>query len=411
MRLPLCVTCKGKGLCGKPCPILEKIKYWKETIENVKDFTGTSPPSLFIGHAFYPKVFVGILSPPTQIKEAQLLDFPEKWYEQKASIEQILDYRGQLIYSRFRSNVKKPKGKLVETTQEVAMSKKAIDVEIELKSKPKFRFTFDPWVTPIGNPAPVINARLAENPLVEKKVDYLISDYDIKAEDAVVELYQHKLPISRIQKIFSAGLLGLTIQRKFVPTRWSITAVDDIVGKNLMNKVKTFQELDEIRLFSNEYIGNHYEILLIPGAYQYELIEIKHPKSVWNIFGKQPAIFSDYEPYWGRKEYAEKTGGAFYSGRLACVEYLEKIRRQAIVLIVREVLSSYWAPVGIFQMREAVRDAFNKPYEKFDSVEFAIKRICERLIVKEKWIQESKLLRILKEQKKITQFKTTVSGV
>jgi len=378
--------------------VIDRVKFWKKVIESAKDFTGTSPPSLFVGRAWYPKVYVGILAPPTRQENADILDFPEKWYQQKASIDQILNYRGQLIYSRFRSSVKNPKGKLVEVTQELAMAKKPTDVEIQLKKNPKFKFTFNDWFAPIGNPAPVLEARLAENPVVERKVDYLISDFDVKAQNAVAELYKHAIPVSRIQKIFSAGLLGLPIQRKFVPTRWSITAVDDILGKIMTEEIKTFQELSEYMLFGNEYLANHFEILLIPGSYQYEFIE------AWDLDKLQPTIASDYESYWGRDTYADHTHGAFYSARLAAMEYLERIKRQAIVLIVREVKPEYYAPVGVWKIREAVRDAFNKSYEKFDSLEQAIKRICEKMLIKDKWMNKSKLLRILREQRKIKEF-------
>jgi hypothetical protein len=379
--------------------VLDKIKFWKQSIENVKDFTGTSPPAVFVGKAFYPQVFVGILTPPQHQANAEILDFPEKWYEQKASIEDILNYRGQLIYSRFKtSSIKRPSGKLTEVTQELAMSEKPADVEIQLKKQPKFSFNLNPWTTPIGNPAPIIQAKLTENPSVDRKVEYLVSDYDVKAQDAVNELYKHNIPVSKIEKIFSVGLLGVTIQRKFVPTRWSWTAVQDIIGKNLMEKIKTYPEVDEVLLFSNEYLANHFEILLIPDHYQYEFIE------VWDTDKINPSIDSDYEPYWGRKIYASTTAGGFYSARLGVIEGLDKLKRQATVLIVREIRPQYWAPVGVWEIRETVRDAFNKPSEKFDSVEEAVKRICGKLITKDKWVVKSKLLRILKEQKKILQF-------
>lgn len=375
--------------------ILERARFWKSAVEAAKNFTGTSPPAIFVGRAFFPKVYVGILSPPSHQTTAYLLDSPERWYQQKADIDQIVGYRGQLIYSRFRSNVRSS-NKLLEVVQEVAMSKRMIDVEIELKKNPKFQFGFDPWITtPVGNPAPLLQAKLAENPSIENRVNYLVSDTDVKSTEAVRELYLHKLPVSRIQKIFSAGLLGMKIERRLVPTRWSITAVDDMIGKFLLKKVKSFQELGEIRLFSNEYIGNHYEILLIPGAYQYELIEC------WSAEGKTE-FYSDYEPYWGRRDYADNTHGAFYSGRLAVAEYLEKIKRQAAVLIFRKILPSYEIPLGIWQMRETVRGAFDKTYEKFDSVDKAVERMSER--IKVNWQPRSKLLKKLKEQKKITQF-------
>ncbi len=377
---------------------IDKVKFWKQTIENAKNFTGTSPPSLFVGRAFYPRVFVGLLSPPQHKENAEVLDSPEIWYKQQANISQILNFRGQMIYSRFRSAVKQPQGKLIETTQEVAMAKNPADIEVELRKQPKFRMIFDSWAQPVGSPALVESVRLTENPHVESKVDYVTSDNDLKAQNAVSELYRHGLQVSRIQKIFSAGLLGTKLQRKLVPTRWSITAVDDLVGKSIVEKVKDYQEISEFMLFSNEYLGNHYEILLIPGTYQYELIE-----SWTNDFGV-PTLSADYERYWLRESYATGTHGAFYAGRLAVAEFLEKIKRQAAVLIVREISPEYDIPVGIWQLRETVRGAFNKSYEKFDNLESAVQKICERVRVGNKWKVKSLLLRDLRNQNTLTSF-------
>ena len=373
----------------------DKLRFWKQTIESTKNFSGTSPPSVFVGSYGYPKVFLGILSPPMQRENADVLDSPEQWYQQNATIEQIVGYRSEMIYSRFSSDVKNVSGKFVDVTQELAMSKKPADVEIELSKKPLFRFGIDQYITPVGSPANLINARLVENPRIERKVDYIVSDVDLKATGAVTRLYNGKIPVSRIQKMLSAGLLGMKIERKFVPTRWSITAVDDMLGKIILQRVRDYNDLAEIRLFFNEYIGNQYFILLVPGAYQYELIEM------WNIFGKQ-SISSDYEQYWGRKTYASVTAGAFYAGRLAAMEYLDKIKRQAAVLIVRNVTEEYSMPLGIWQLRETVRGAFNKPCEKFNTIAEAMKKISEK--VGGRWVEESKMIKNLKDQRKIMQF-------
>ncbi len=378
---------------------LDKVRFWKTVIENAKEFIGTSPPTIFVGRFFYPKVNVGILSPPQHIENAAILDSPEDWYKMQANISDILHFRGQMIFSRFRtSSVRRPSGKLEEVTQEVAMAKKQTDVEIELWKNPKFNFMFNPWHAPIGNPAPIVKARLTENPTVERKVDYVISDLDLKANNAVIDLYSEGLQTSRIQKIFSAGLIGVPIQRKFVPTRWSITAVDDIIGKSLREKIKDFPELNEIQLFHNEYLGNHYEILVLPKEYQFELVE------VWNSDLPKPSIGSDYEQYWGRKDYATNTHGAFYAGRLAVLEYLMKIKRQASILIVREILPSYDIPMGIWQLRETVRGAFETSPEKFTTVGQAIEKINSRLISSGKWIAKSKFVAGLKEQTSIKKF-------
>jgi len=379
--------------------VADKVKFWKSIIENAKDFSGSSPPAVFVGRAFYPKIYVGILAPPNQQTAADILDSPEKWYEQKASIEQILNYRSQLIYSRFKtSTVKRPSGKFIDVTQELSMAKKPAGVEIKLKEKPRFTFSFDGWSQPIGNPAPIDNVILTENPSVERKVDYIVSDTDLKAVRSMIELYRHEIPVSRIQKMFSVGLLGLKTQRRFVPTRWGITAVDDTIGKTLIEKVKDYQQLNDIMLFQNDYLANHFEILLIPENYQFEFIES------WDIDKPSPMTSADYESYFGRKTYAINTHGGYYAARVAALEYLDKIKRQATILIVREVRPEYYADVGVWKIRETVRDAFNKPFEKFDTVNQAIKKICERMIIRNKWINRSSLLKNLKQQTKLKSF-------
>lgn len=381
-----------------PPRILEKLRYWQKTIEATKDFTGTSPPSVFVGSYEYPKVWMGVLSPPVQQPSTSILDSPETWFKNRATIDQILSLRGELVYSRFKSDVNSGKGKLVDVVQEVAMAKKSTDVEVNLKRFPRFVFNLNSHTTPVGSPATLLSARITENTKVEHKVDYLVSDVDLHAENAVNALYRFGIPVSRIEKIFSSGQLGVQMQRKFVPTRWGITAVDDMIGKNLREKMREYPEIDEIRLFHSEYIGNHYEIILIPGAYQFELVEF------WGkVFGMHE-FSSDYEPYQGRKSYANHTHGAFYAGRLAVMEYLEKIKKQATVLIVREVRSEYSIPVGIWQLRESVRDAMNSPFETFATVHDAIKKISERIFVKDKWVTHSKIMNDNREQKKITQF-------
>jgi hypothetical protein len=376
----------------------DKVQFWKSVVEKSKDFTGTSPPSIFVGRHSYPKVFVGVLSPPQQHETTEILDSPETWYREKATIGQILGYRGQMVYSRFQTDsVKSKPGKLEEVVQEVSMSKKSADVEINLKSKPVFGFESDLASTPIGSAGQVDRMRLVSNPSVGRRVDYIVSDTDMRAGDALVDLYRRGIPISRIQKIFSAGLLGVPFQRKFVPTRWSVTAVDDTIGKSMMREVRELPEIDEFTLFHNEYLGNHYEVLFIPGQYQYELVEI------WNS-PMSTSIGSDYEPNRGRKAYASNTEGAFYAGRLAAMEQMSRMRRQGSVLIVREILPSYDVPMGIWQMRETVRGAFEGKPEKFSGLQEALQRVSSRVSIGARWREKSELLKNVKEQRKVSAF-------
>jgi hypothetical protein len=220
----------------------------------------------------------------------------------------------------------------------------------------------------------------------------------------VLELYDEGVSVTKIQRAFSVGAFGLEDNRRLVPTRWSITAVDDIVSKNLMAQVKQFPEINEYRVYESRYLDNVFEILMIPSAWSYEAMEAWYPGTVWNPKGSGAVMYSDWEGYDGRTTYAE-IGGCYYAARLAVCDQLVKERRQATVIVLREARPGYIMPVGVWQVRENVRNAMRqKPYI-FNTLELALKWIAARFqIPLEQWIRRSELLKSALFQKKITDF-------
>jgi len=329
---------------------------------------------------------------------------PELWHAQKASIQDILSYRSSMIHSRFSVNVKKAKqnNKFLKILQQLSLSSKAVDAFFHLKKKPAVRIQLDSQVPLIGNPAPLKEVVLESNPKVEKKVDYLASDTDVKARIAIEELYKAKIPVSHIIKMLSAGMLGTKVQRKLVPTRWAVTATDTILSENLLEKIRDYPEISEYLLFSANYLGNYYNIILMPGPWSFEVIEI----SAKGYFGfGNVALWHDYEFFYGRKKYAFSVMGAYYANRLAVCEYLEKIKKQASCLVLREIRDEYWAPCGVGILREVTREAMQKSPEKFNSIEEALQAAQLKFQLPiSLFTMRSKLLANMKKQKKITQF-------
>ncbi len=400
----LCIKCKGKGYCGKPCKIMAQFKSFLPKPK--EEFSGSSPPEIFVGRFGYPEVFAGILS-PEEYGNTSHLSMPEEWFAEKADILKILSYRSQMIYSRFTSSIKPKQGdnRLKETMQEVALTSKPVSMEFKLKKKPSVKFQFDSYSPIIGNPAPLIRARFEENVKIERKVDYLTSDIDAKSETAMSELYKSRIPVSNIIKILSAGMVGLKMRRKLVPTRWAITATDSNLSELLMDKIRYYQQISDFTLFNSEYLGNHYEILLIPSEFSYEVIEAKFPGSVWNPNGNDIPVMADYEDWHGRKDYASNVTGGYYSPRLAVCEYLNAIRRQASVLVWRECKPEYWAPLGVGILREACRDAMHKKPEKFNNLNDALNTMQTRMKLKiETFIKHSQLVKNYKTQRKLMDF-------
>ncbi|MEM4272570.1 MAG: hypothetical protein QXH30_03180, partial [Candidatus Bilamarchaeaceae archaeon] len=209
-----------------------------------------------------------------------------------------------------------------------------------------------------------------------------------------------------IANVLSVGKLGRFEKRVMVPTRWSITATDDMLGKCLMEKVRGYRPLNKVWVFSHESYSNHYEIIIAPGAWEFENFEAWAPGSVWNpsVLGGncalQAKISEEYEGHLGRTKYADKQVGAYYAVRLAVLEFLAGIRRQGRVIAIREVYEGYQVPVGVFQVRENVRDAMAN-CQMFSALGEALEEAGKRLRVP---ISEYKKRSRIIGQKSIAEF-------
>jgi hypothetical protein len=433
----MCIRCKGaRMLCGKKnCPILLKKSILKsilpfeigKSIRNVEIF-GPSPPGFFVGRFNYPKVSVGPLVPFKEyaemlnVKDFHILDAPELWFGKQS--REVISYRSSLVRSNFIANVKlkskKSKThssnhvqKLLETSQELSMAARPVDTETHLE-KLNLNIIMDSHALPLGPSGMTKKIRITENVKVHPKVEYCVSDTDLKASEAISNyLYLNgRVPFSTIQRIFSAGLLGEEKNRKLVPTRWSITAIDDIVSKRLIEEIKKFPEINNYQIFESTYLDNHFKILLFPGKFLYEMNEVWAPNSLWNISlsGKKniihPQIVTDMEFYRGRKNYASNITGAYYAARKSVCEYLYKIKRQARILIFREVSPGYDVPLGVWVIRETVKNAMDlkKPLI-IDNFDEALNQMSEGLMVDLKyWKKYSKLIEFIKNQKTIDSY-------
>ncbi|MDP3765666.1 MAG: hypothetical protein Q8R04_04070 [Nanoarchaeota archaeon] len=396
------------GNCGKgKCPVCARnnaLFRVKNTLEK-EEFTSDAVAP-FVGRFGYPNLNVGILAPPEQRDDAWLYDAPKYWSAENFEIPQIVDFRSSLLNSRYNINIKK-RIKLLELSQDIAMSSKPVDVDIQLQEKPKFRLNLDSHMAPTGPNAKLKNAKITENPKIHTKVYKVFEDIDLKANEAVNYLYENNFDENFLSRILSVGTLGLKKDRKLVPTRWSITATDDIIGKNLINEIKDYSEISSHYSFFGNYLGNYYLILMFPEVWGYELFETYAPPD-WN-FNKPLRYTTDYESHYGRKEYAFGTVGGYYTVRLAILEKLKEMKRQASVLALRFITDEYTMPLGVWCTREAARKAVaNKPIE-FSSKELMLEYAGK--LIKRKFnynagylLDSSRLLKNIKQQKKLEKY-------
>lgn len=368
----------------------------------VQQFAGSSPPEIFVGRWNYPNVYAGIVSPPEHGDTAEMSNH-ELWHQKKLPIPNILSLRSKLILARDQTNIHKAplQEKFLNTMQEVAMTHHSIGAEYHLKKPISVNPEKENRVPLLSNAAPVQRVRLEENPAVRPKIDYLVSDTDVKAKTAMLELSKAGFESTSIIKLLSAGLLGLKKSRILVPTRWSITATDDTISKEKLKQIRLHPQISEILIFHGEYVGNHYEFLLLPENFSFEVIEVAQR---YSPSGKPISMgaWHDHESFFARKTYADSVTGAYYANRLALCEYLERIKRQASCLVIREVRPEYSSPLGVGILRQISREAFSNQPEKAESLDSAFKLIQSRLrLPLSSWTEKSVILKSYKKQSRI----------
>ncbi|MBT4257651.1 hypothetical protein HOD88_00510 [archaeon] len=385
-------------------------RFRNKEILNSSKLDSTSPPSVFIGSGLsYPNVNVGILSPLERDSDAWIYDSAKTWSKENFSINDVVKLREGLLNSRFTSQLKNFKGnsKFVEVAKEIAIAAKPVDLEIELKNKMAFGRKVDRVLTPHGLKAPLKKATITMNVKVNQKLDKMMND-EIKSNYGINYLYKNNFDEYSLAKILSVGVLGMKKDKKLVPTRWSITATDDTIGKNLLEKIRTYKWIENYELFFGDFMGNEYLIMLFPNVFSYELFELYLPGSSWNP-GKEIKASTDYETFSGRKNYAKNCAGGYYASRLPILEYLNSIKRQASVLVIRLETASYWASLGVWVVRESVRKALNNRKLNFLEEGELIEGCKKVSMIKygydvNKILKKSKLLLGLREQSKLSEW-------
>jgi len=287
------------------------------------------------------------------------------------------------------------------------MGSKPTDSEALFVKKPRGTIVLSDEIQPFGPSAPLKSFKTS-NISVDRRIEKAFYDHDLKASDAVMQLYRDGVLVTRIQRCFSVGMFGQEERRKLVPTRWSITAVDSNISLELIDQIKQYPTIDEYRVHTFTYLDNIYIAILMPEKWNFEWIEAWFPGTTWNAEGKAPALMGDYEGYWGRTTYAS-VGGCYYSTRLAVTEKLSIERRQASALVLREIHPGYILPVGVWNVRESVRTALRTSPNIFDTFDTALRFAMSKLTIPLKhWIKNSTILRNSFFQRKISDFFTEV---
>ena len=347
--------------------------------------SGTSPPSVFVGSYGYPKVSVGPMVPPIH-GDTSILDSPEKW--KGKSLEEIVNFRLNLIRGVKKIPNEQTDGRYIESLQEVTMSSKPTDSDLLFQKPTSPKVSLDGESAPFGPVGEIKSAKFSGTSSV-KSIEKIFYDKDLKAQDAVMTLYNSGIEISKIQKCFSIGMMGQ--KRKLVPTKWSITATDDIISKSLTGEVLDYGLIDSYKIFSYEHLGNSFSVVLFPHRWIYEMIEAWYSNGILG-FG------SDHEDARGI-HHPPAIAGAYFAAKLGVLEYLSEKKIQAGVIILREIRPEYAIPVGVWQVREGIREAMRQEAEISDNFDNALNIASQKMsISKTEWLSHGNTLMMMRQK-------------
>ena len=348
-----------------------------------KELEGSSPPSVFIGSWNYPDIYAGPMIAPVH-GDTAIMDMPESWISLHKTQEEIIGYRLNLVRGKRMVNAAALDDQFVEKLQEISLSSSSIESEAAFKSAPAGT-SFSEEHTPFGPSAPIERFEI-ESGRWDRNLEKIFYDTDMKSADAVIDLHKQGVPFSSIQKAFSAGTMG-SRGRRLVPTRWSITACDTMIGDHLLKDVKKCPVLDTWRVHEYSSLNNNYAVILMPTGWQYEWSE-----AFLHVLGNEELVFSDHEGNKKKTEYSP-LGGCYYSCKMAVLEALAQERIQAGAIILREALCGY-VPLGVFNVRENVRSAMQQPAKEFEDIRSALSHISEKFTLPmQRYIEEGSLLK------------------
>ena len=368
---------------------------WYETLSNQSTrftsdlLSGTSPPSVFVGSYNYPKLTVGPLVPPIHGDDTSMFDSPERW--KGMSLKDIINFRLSLVRGIQKVRIDATDGRYIENLQEMVMSSQSIDSDLVFqKPVSSNNITFDAQSAPFGPVGEIKSAKFSTaSPL--RAIESVYYDFDLGASDAVLNLYNAGIDVSKIQKCFSVGMLGK--ERRLVPTRWSITATDSIICQSLVDDILDYPLIDSFRVFYYTHYGNIFCIVLFPHRWIYELVEAWHSDNGILGFG------SDCENARGMNHNPPATAGAFYAAKLGVLEYLSKHKIQAGVLVLREIKPEYIIPVGVWQVREGIREAMTQSPVIADDLTGAVSYACNKTgIEKTQWFLHCNIFELMRQK-------------
>lgn len=269
----------------------------------------------------------------------------------KKEYNEILKLKVKNIAGIKNLQIKERDDKILNQVRDVLASKKVVDYESFYEKEIRINdFHMDKLIGLGGNKNKLEKISSGNIP-IHRDFEKVLNE-DIKTKNKVIDLYKKGFNESQIINLLTLGSFGLNFNKKLVPSRWGITAYDTIISNYLFDEITKNNIINKNLYFKSEDKGNTFHIFLFPKKHTFENIEVIKTK-----YGVK--VINDY--YANNKSIQPKTAGGFFATRLSCLEFLNRIKKQASVIVIREI-DNYEIPLGVIFVRETVREAFKKIY-------------------------------------------------
>jgi len=169
----------------------------------------------------------------------------------------IVGFRSTLVRGEHRVHVNKfeESGKIIDRTRELALSVCPVDVELALKDRPHRRLVLDDQIQPLRSLRPHFGYAGRKFKVGSPNRKGIQGHRPKKRRKRSRPFMIEECWFRGYSAHFSVGASVSNLEGSLVPTRWSITAVDSILSRDLMKEVRTFPEINEYQVYDSSYFG------------------------------------------------------------------------------------------------------------------------------------------------------------
>lgn len=366
----------------------EEIKKYQSKFKPTKELTGFGSTAL-VGEKNYPQLKIHNVS--NEDKDSSFLknsDFVKKDYSEiiKSKAKNVLGSTNPIY-------IKKSNNRITDEITEIYKSKTEVEFVSKFDSELKFnKPVFSNMIGTLGTKNELTKIEVNDNISISKQIE-THTQGETKSKNAIIELYEKGFNESQIINLLSLGQFGISINKKLVPTKWTITAYDKAISDHLLNEVSKYKIIENYEIYNYFDKGNNFLVLLIPDTFSFELFEKGDNFEA-----------SDYVDYRNKLKYDEpKTAGAFYAGRIGILENLKIRKKQALIIIIR-LINNYEIPLGVVFVRESIREAMKKRIEKFNNLKELNEFVLENYNSHYECLIKSQTLIEKKKQKKLIEW-------